>query len=345
LLDLRAFLDEATLRGDYGAHLLSLSRIGDDGSWPSDTGPINGVFVGMNIKSLAWTNEPEFNDLGYERPSDWASFMSLGDEMVADGKIPLCLGIESGIGTGWPATDWVETIVLRTAGRDFYEQWINHDVPFNDPKVVNAIRTIGEMAFEPGFLDSTPAEVPDRSFETATRGVVSSRCMMTLFPSFMPSFIDFDDPVGVFPFPGFGLGHDDAVVGQGGLAVADTDRPEVRQVMAALASPEFGVGSAQAEWPENFPANARFETTTMANPVAREIETALLAAVRSDEFLFDASDAMPVEIGSDAFYKGMVRLFQDGTAENVDQLSREIAGDIEAAWVELEKSADQPSTG
>jgi hypothetical protein len=33
------------------------------------------------------------------------------------------------------------------------------------------------------------------------------------------------------------------------------------------------------------------------------------------------------------------------TAENVDQLSREIAGDIEAAWVELEKSADQPSTG
>jgi hypothetical protein len=83
----------------------------------------------------------------------------------------------------------------------------------------------------------------------------------------------------------------------------------------------------------------------MANPVAREIETALLAAVRSDEFLFDASDAMPVEIGSDAFYKGMVRLFQDGTAENVDQLSREIAGDIEAAWVELEKSADQPSTG
>ena len=61
---------------DYGAHLVSLSRIGDDGAWPSDTGAIHGVFVNLNFKSLVWTNEPEFTDLGYEAPSDWASFMS-----------------------------------------------------------------------------------------------------------------------------------------------------------------------------------------------------------------------------------------------------------------------------
>jgi len=345
LVDLRAFLDEATLLQDYGARLLSLSRVGEDGSWPSDTGPINGVFVGMSNKSLVWTNEPEFNELGYERPADWPSFMNLGQQMLDGGKVPLCLAVESGAATGWPATDWVETVVLRTAGPDFYDQWINHEVPFDDPIVVSAIRTIGEMVYAPGFLDSAPADVPDRAFATAAHGVATSRCMMTLFTNLLPAFMDSDDPVGVFPFPGFGLGHDDAVVGSGGLAVAVTDRPEVRQVMAALASPEFGAGSAPLEWLEYLPANARFDTSTMANPVMGDIVKALLAAVRTDEFRLDASDAMPPEIGDDAFWHGMVRLFREGSADNLDQLSSDIAGEIEAAWVELEKSADQPSTG
>jgi alpha-glucoside transport system substrate-binding protein len=338
LLDLRAFLDEATLLEDYGAHLLSLSRIGDDGSSPSDTGSINGVFASMSVKSLVWTDEPEFSDLGYARPSDWASFMNLGEQMLADGKVPLCLGVESGVATGWPATDWVETIVLRTAGPDFYEQWINHEVPFDDPIVVSAIRTIGEMVFSPGFLDTTPAEVPDRPFQTAAQGLVTSRCMMTLSSQILPGLIDSDDRVGAFAFPGFGLGHDDAVMGSGNLAVAVTDRPEVRQVMAALASPDFGARSAQLTWPENLPANTRFDTTTMANPVMGDIVKTLVAAVRADEFRFDASDSMPAEIGDDAFWHGMVRLFREGSPENLDQLSHDIASEIEAAWVELEQS-------
>jgi hypothetical protein len=161
--------------------------------------------------------------------------------------------------------------------------------------------------------------------------------MMTLFPSILPGYRGSDDPVGAFAFPGFGLGHDDAVVGTGSLAVAVTDRPEVRQVMAALASPDFGAGSAQLQWPGDLPANTRFDTTTMVNPVMGEIVKALQAAIRSDEFRLDASDEMPPEIGSDAFWTGMVRLFREGSPENLDQLSLDIASEIEAAWVELER--------
>jgi alpha-glucoside transport system substrate-binding protein len=235
-------------------------------------------------------------------------------------------------------TDWVETVVLRTAGPDFYEQWIKHQVPFDDPVVVNAIRTIGEMVHTPGFLDTTPAEAADLPFQFATRSLVESRCMMSPFPSYMPLFVDVDQPLGAFAFPTFGLGHDDAVVGSGALAVAVTDRPEVRQVMAALASPDFGAGSAQLDWLEGLRANTRFDTTTMANPVMGEIVEELLAAVRADEFRFDASDAMPPEIGSGVFLEGMVRLFREGSMENLDQLSLDIAREIEAAWVELERS-------
>jgi hypothetical protein len=343
LIDVRPFIDEATMLDDYGPYLVSLSRIGDNGEWPSDTGTLHGVAVDLSSKSVVWTNEPEFTDLGYEAPSDWATFMSLANQMVADGQTPFCLGIESaGIADGWPATDWVEAIVLRTGGPEFYDQWINHEVPFNDPLVVGAIRTVGEMVLTPGFLDTTPAQAAIRPFDFALQDFLErpGSCLMTPYPSSLPNTFGgtLEQQVGTFAFPTFGLGHDDAVVGGTAIAVAVTDRPEVRQVMAALASADMGAGTALQEWPTGFPANARFDVTTMVNPVVGEIVGELQAAIRSDEFRLDASDAMPDEIGSGAFLEGMVQLFREGSLENLDQLSREIARNIETAWVELEQS-------
>ena len=39
---------------------------------------------------------------------------ALSDQIVKDGGTPWCIGLESGDATGWPATDWVEDIMLRT---------------------------------------------------------------------------------------------------------------------------------------------------------------------------------------------------------------------------------------
>jgi alpha-glucoside transport system substrate-binding protein len=344
LLDLRAFVDEAQLLDDYGSYLVSLGRIADDGTWPSDTGPIHGVFVGVNSKALVWTKEPEFTNLGYRPPSDWTSYMALAEEIVADGRTPFCLELMSGgAGDGWPVTDWVEMVVLRTAGPDFYESWIRHEVPFDDPVVVEAIRTIGEMVHRPGFLDATPAAMTLRDFGDALFAFTEQpgACLMTPFPSFLPGVLGADTelPVGSFAFPNFGAGFDDAVVGGGDIAVAVTDRPEVRALMAALASPDWDIGVSQLHWPLPMPANARFDVTRTANPEVAEIVAAIQDAIRADGFRFDASDAMPPEI-QDVFLGGMVRLVREGSLETLDELSLDIARDVEAAWLELEESAE-----
>ena len=78
----------------------------------------------------------------------------------------------------------------------------------------------------------------------------------------------------------------------------------------------------------------------MANPDMAEIVAGIQDAIRSDNFRFDASDTMPAEIGFGAFHDGMVRLFREGSLENLDELSLDIARDIEAAWLELEAGAD-----
>ena len=36
--------------------------------------------------------------------------------------------MEAGTATGWQATDWLEDIILRTAGVDAYNKWITHEL-------------------------------------------------------------------------------------------------------------------------------------------------------------------------------------------------------------------------
>ena len=71
--------------------------------------------------------------------------IALSDQIVADnpdGDVkPWCAGIESGDATGWPATDWVEDVMLRTAGAEVYDQWVAHEIPFNDPAIAEALAT------------------------------------------------------------------------------------------------------------------------------------------------------------------------------------------------------------
>ena len=58
--------------------------------------------------------------------------------MIANGDTPLCVGIESGAATGWPFTDWVEELILREQGIDYYNQWVAHEIPFNyQPEIVD----------------------------------------------------------------------------------------------------------------------------------------------------------------------------------------------------------------
>ena len=73
-------------------------------------------------------------------PQDLGRPEALTDKIVADGGTPWCIGLGSGGATGWPATDWVEDIMLRTQPPEIYDKWVKNEIPFNDPAVVAAHR-------------------------------------------------------------------------------------------------------------------------------------------------------------------------------------------------------------
>jgi alpha-glucoside transport system substrate-binding protein len=80
-----------------------------------------------------------FADAGYEVPTTMEELVALSDQIVADGGTPWCIGLGSGDASGWPATDWVEDIMLRTQSPETYDAWVTNELPFDSPEVVNAI--------------------------------------------------------------------------------------------------------------------------------------------------------------------------------------------------------------
>ena len=114
LVPIEQFLDTDKLQQIYTQDWLDLATVEDQ---------IYGVWYRVSIKSLVWYNPKAFNAAGYKIPQTWREMLALSDQIVADGKVPWCLGIESGDSTGWVGTDWIEDILLRTAGAQVYDQW------------------------------------------------------------------------------------------------------------------------------------------------------------------------------------------------------------------------------
>ena len=92
------------------------------------------IFYKVNVKSLVWYSPDNFEDNGYEVPTTMEDLIALTEQMANDGNTPWCIGLGSGDATGWPATDWMEDIMLRTHEPSVYDMWVSNEMPFNDQK-------------------------------------------------------------------------------------------------------------------------------------------------------------------------------------------------------------------
>ena len=107
--------------------------------------------------------------------------MTLSDKIAAAGKMkPWCAGIGSGDATGWPATDWIEDIVLRavrarrlrpvgqprrsrSTTRDRPRRWTRSAPILKNPTYVNGglgdVKTIATTTFQDGGLPILDGQV------------------------------------------------------------------------------------------------------------------------------------------------------------------------------------------
>ncbi|TAG08776.1 MAG: carbohydrate ABC transporter substrate-binding protein, partial [Rhodobacterales bacterium] len=185
-----------------------------------------------DVKSLVWYSPDNFADAGYAVPTTMEELMALTDKIVADGGTPWCIGLGSGGATGWPATDWVEDMMLRTQPPEVYDAWVSNSLPFNSPEVVGAIEAFGTFAKTDAYVAGGAAAVASTDFRDSPKGLFSSppQCYMHRQASFIPSFFPEGTELGTdadfFYFPAYAekdLGQ--PVLGAGTLAFIMKDSP------------------------------------------------------------------------------------------------------------------------
>ncbi len=292
---------------------------GDDGLF--------GLFYKVDVKSLVWYNPENFEDFGYDVPQSMEGLKALTEQMVADGNTPWCIGLGSGGATGWPATDWVEDMMLRTQEPAVYDKWVSNEIKFDDPAVVGAIEEFGWFARNDDFVSGGAGAVASTDFRDSPKGLFSSppQCMMHRQASFIPAFFPEGTEMGLdadfFYFPAYeGKELGNPVLGAGTIWSITNDSTGAQALMEFLKSPiAHEVWMAQ----QGFLTPLKSVNTDLyATDTLKKMGEILLSA---DTFRFDASDLMPGGVGAGSFWTGMVDYAGGKPAA-------EVAAEIQSSW-------------
>ena len=291
-----------------------------------------GVPAKSDLKSLVWYIPSAFAEKGYEVPTTLDDFFALTEAMAANGDTPLCVGIESSTATGWPFTDWVEDLILRNQGVDYYNQWVNHEIPFNSPEVVETFQQIGDLWNGEGMSYAAGGSIVSTNFQDNAEPLVNGDCMMhrqaSFFAATAADFAEFGEEEGQYNYFYFPANEGQPVLSAGLVPGAFRDSPEVWAVMQYLGSPEFTNArqTAQAEIAGGL--SGYLSANLNADPaVFNEVEQGFIEILQTGSpVVFDASDNMPAEVGSGTFWS-------EGTSFiNGDVTAQEAADNIEASW-------------
>ncbi len=294
-----------------------------------------GVPVKTDLKSLVWYVPSAFEAAGYEVPTTFDEFTALVDQIKADGAgKPLCVGIESGGATGWPFTDWVEEMVLRQSGGDVYDQWVNHEIPFDDPQITEAMQTVIDLWSEDNVY-SSGGSIASTAFQDNGQPLLDGDCWMhrqaNFFAGLFPEGTTFADgeegSVETFYFPD--INGDKPVLTAGTFAAGFNDDPATMAVLAYMATGDYASARQAAQTAELGGALSGFLSAAQNQDpsVYQPLEQQFLEILTTSELArFDASDLMPAAVGSGTFWTEGVSLV------NGDITVEEAAANIEASW-------------
>lgn len=288
-----------------------------------------------NVKGFVWYSPAEFEEKGYAIPETLDELTALTEQIAADGDHqPWCVGLGSGDATGWPGTDWVEDYVLRQAGPELYDQWVKHEIPFNDPAIVTAFDSVAEIIKNPDYVNAGLGDVSSSiSTEFGDGGlpILEGTCSLHHQASFYEGFwkkadeskvtVAPDGDVYAFLLPPVSADAGQAVTGGGEFVGAFDSSDAITATLSYLSSDTWanirvkmgGVISANTGLD---PANASSDILKQSVGILQDPNTT---------FRFDGSDLMPGAVGTDSFWKGIVSWVSgDDTKKTVDT--------IEASW-------------
>jgi len=292
---------------------------------------VYGVFISADLKSLVWYNPDALYAEGLAPADSWDELMYITEALASRGKVPWAVGLESGAASGWPGTDWIEDIMLRTAGPDLYDAWVAHEIPWTHPAVRRAFELFGAIVKNDAYVYGGTTGALSINFGDSPAALWDEPPGAYLHrqATFIKSFIanahpelDLDRDVSFFVFPPIDPKWGTPLLGAGDLISAFRDTPEVETFLKYLASSE-----AQAIW---CGALGKLATNVNVDPsIYPDALTAQAAEILKGAqiFRFDGSDLMPAAVGAGAFWTGVLDYVSgvplDTVLENIEAAAQE----------------------
>lgn len=323
VVDVGEFIPEEYLTESYDQSWLDMALMeGPDG-------PITaGVWNRYSVKSLVWYPKDDFEAAGYEIPETWDEMIALSDQIVADGDTPWCIGIESQAATGWPATDWLEDVMLRTTSPENYDRWVAGELKFDSPEVRNAMEYISAIWMTEGYVYGGQSAIVSTFFGDAPAPMFENppKCWMyrmaNFITGFFPETAKADVDYGFFYLPPIDEQYGKPFLVAGDMYAMFNDRPEVRALMEYFTLPMSVSG-----FLENGGGLAAQKAATPAMyAIPLEASIAELVTTTATSFRFDGSDLMPGAVGAGSFWNGM----NDWASGSADLDT--VLPEIDASW-------------
>jgi len=311
-------LDVATYTSETSPALVDLGKV---------DGKTYGVFIKAALKGLIYYN-PTLHDYSASAPATWDELISQGEANQGDAEALWCVGIESGDASGWPATDWIENILLRQSGPDVYNDWWAGKVPWTDPAIKAAFDLYADV------IDNTyggGTNAVATAFQTGGDALFDNPPGCALFQqaNFMSGQGKFatltaGTDFNAFPFPALNPDYANAVEGAGDLFGMFHATDAAKSLMKYLVTAE-----AQDIWVKAGGAlSANKNATSYPDDFSKN---AGAAVANAEQFVFDASDLMPSAMNA-AFWSHMVSLTSG--SETVDEALAALQVVAEDAYAE-----------
>ncbi len=318
LIDLGTFLSNEYLLQQY------------DQSW-IDQGTVDGTLVGIwhnaDVKSLVWYPKAAFEAAGYTIPETWDELLALSDQIVTDGGVPWCIGMESASATGWVGTDWIEDIMLRTNSLESYDQWVSGELDFASPEVKSAWETAAEVWLNPDYVFGGTTGILTIAFGDSPLPLFEDPpgCFLHKQASFVVNFFPEDAVVGedvdYFYFPPVNeADYGKPVLTSGSILSMGQDSPAIRKVMEFLTTKE----SVEYEVKQGLFVAPQKDVPLEWYPSAALAGFAEILA-NADSTRFDGGDLMPGAVGTGSFWTGVVDFVGGKDLDTVLQ-------DIDNSW-------------
>jgi alpha-glucoside transport system substrate-binding protein len=307
VIDVATFMDPAKLQA------ADPSTIG----LVSQGSHIWGIPYKADVKSTIWYPIKAFQAKGYQVPTTWDELTALSDKIVADGSNPWCISAGGpGDATGWQITDWIEEVVLKTKGLQYYNDWISHKVKFEDPGIKDAFdKYVGKIFFTQNYVYGGAQAIVNTDQKTTmdpmfNQDLQAPKCWMQKVPTWygpdffpdqrasgQPSKYVVGTDVGIMPFPTIDPSQKN-VEGSADTMMVLVDKPEVRAVAQFLFTPQglqrwIEAGSAISP---NTQVPADWYAGSYKLSVASDIVN------KASGIGFDASDLMPGAVGAGTFW-------------------------------------------